>query len=117
MSSSRVPNAHHCWFMEDGRTWSKTLNIPARAISAANFNTKYPIYLEKINDNHLVLTQDCSSKDIITSVNGWTTNGRKYYRIGAQTRFNPDTDSVMCLPDAESRCIDLIGVNYYEYYR
>ena len=111
---ARKENSFHQWFNDDSRSLTKTLNIPAAAIRKAGFNTKYPVYLQEASPNHIILTQDGSAEDIICMVNGWKQpNGTKAYRIGAQSRFAMNTDSVMIIPDADYKCIDIVGVDWF----
>lgn len=111
---SRKANSFHCWFNEDSRTFVKTLNIPTKAIKEAGFNTKFPIYIQEIHENHIGLTQDGSADSIIGMVNGWKQpNGTKAYRIGAQKRFDYNTDSAMVIPYKDENYIDIVGVSFF----
>ena len=113
---SRKANAFHCWLNEDYRQMTKTLNIPAAAIKEAGFNTKNPIFVQDLGENHFGLTQNGSFEDIIRSVNGWKQpNGKdKAYRLGVQKLLNWNCDSVMLVPDANTNFIDVIGVNFFD---
>lgn len=115
MSSSRKENAFHCWLCEDYRGMTKTLNIPAKAIKAAGFNTRNPIFVQEIGENHFGLTQNGSYDDIVRSVNGWKQpNGKtKTYRLGVQKLVNFNCDSVMLVPDDDANYIDVIGVSFF----
>jgi len=108
-------DAFHRFFNEDYRSFTKTLNIPADAIREAKFNTDNTVYIKRVSDNHVVLTQDGSEGNLIGKINGWKTpSGTKQYRIGAQTLFNAETDSVMIVPDNYFKSIDIIGVTFVE---
>ena len=106
-------NAYHVWLNEDSRSFTKTLNIPAKAIEEAGFNTKFPVYIQDLGMNHLYLTQNGSHCSIVGAVNGWKQpNGKKTYRIGLESRMDSGVDSVAIVPDSEDQGIDILGVNY-----
>lgn len=110
---ARKANAFHCWLNEDYRQLTKTLNIPSAVIKEAGFNTKNPIFVQDLGDNHFGLTQNGSYDGIIRSVNGWKQpNGTKTYRLGVQTLVNWDCDSVFFIPNKDDNYVDVFGVTF-----
>ena len=102
-------NAFFNYFCKDSRTWSRILNIPTEAIREADFNTDNTIYVKWIDGHHIVLTQDGSDYNIVSKVNGWLENGRKRYRIGVESKFLGDLNSVSIVPNGFDNTIDIFG--------
>lgn len=108
-------NAFHCWLNVDYRGMTRTLNIPSAAIKKVGFNTKNPIYVEKVDENHFALTQDGSVENIVRSINGWKQANKKTkaYRLGVEKLVDCDADSVMIMADKESKYIDVVGLRVW----
>lgn len=107
-------NAYYKWLTDDTRAWTRTLNVPAEAIREAGFNVKNPVFADYVDENHIRLTQNGSSEDIVRTINGWETpNGNKQYRLGVQRLFNEDVNMVVLVPNRDYNYIDIIGTFEY----
>lgn len=94
-----------------GRT--RRLTIPMEAIKDVGFNILNTIYVQKIAQNHIGLTQDGSVNNLIGKINGFfVTNGYKNYKqyqIGCEKGFEKMIDHVIIVPDKKRRYIDIYG--------
>jgi len=112
-----TPNAYACP-ISDCRTSRnpdginrRRLNIPLGAIQDAGFNTKNPIYVQKISRNHFGLTQDGSADNLVGTINGWQNVGpNKAYQMGITKLTSAAVDFVTMLVDKRSRYIDIYAL-------
>ena len=110
-------NAYNVCLVDVNYGRNTRINVPAEAIAEAGFNTKNPIYVQKVGNNHSRLTQDGSMPGLVGKVNGWMKsmklNGKtkqyKQYQIGASKIF-PYADFVTMEVDKIGRCIEMFAV-------
>lgn len=99
--TSRNPNGVNC----------RRVHVPLGAIQDAGFNTKHPIYVQKISRNHFGLTQDGSADNLVGTINGWQTVGpNKAYLMGITKLTSKAVDFVTMLVDKRSKYIDIYAM-------
>ena len=102
--TSRNPNGVNC----------RRVSVPLGAIQDAGFNTKNPIYVQKISRNPFGLTQDGSANNLVGTINGWQNVGpNKAYRMGITKLTSKAVDFVTMLVDKRSRYIDIYATESY----
>ena len=89
----------------------RRITVPLGAIQDAGFNTKNPIYVQKISRNHFGLTQDGSADNLVGTVNGWQNVGpNKAYQVGITKLTSAAVDFVTMLVDKKGKYIDVYAL-------
>ena len=89
----------------------RRVTVPIGAIQDAGFNTKNPIYVQKISRNHFGLTQDGSADNLVGTINGWQNVGpNKAYQVHITKLTSKAVDFVTMLVDKRSRYIDIYAL-------
>lgn len=95
----------------NGKYYNARMTIPAEAIREAGFNTKFPIYVQKVGENHFGFTQDGAEPDIVGKVNGFMVNKKqKMYQVGVTKLLDETIDQVTVVPS--NSYIDVFGLTY-----
>ena len=105
-----TPNAYACPII-DCQSHCRRVTVPLGAIQDAGFNTKNPIYVQKISRNHFGLTQDGSADNLVGTINGWQNVGpNKAYQMGVTKLTSKAVDFVTMLVDKTSKYINVYAL-------